>query len=191
MTYDEDFAHRVRDQLANEDAITEKAMFGGLAFLLHGNMAVGISSGGELMVRVGPEATDEALGRPHTRLFDLTGRPMKGWILVAPEGVKTKRGLGTWVARGVDSAGTLPQGEPACRSTCARRSRSRGRVPRSPLSQAIRTTPRRGTRTSGPSSGSRRGRSRLARGSSSLRSSSGGGWPAPTRSPSWWRGSGS
>jgi TfoX/Sxy family transcriptional regulator of competence genes len=108
MAYDEDFAHRVREQLANEDAITEKAMFGGLAFLLHGNMAVGITSGGELMVRVGAEATDEALGRPHARQFDMTGRPMKGWILVASEGVKTKRELGAWVARGVNFAGTLP-----------------------------------------------------------------------------------
>jgi hypothetical protein len=81
MAYDEDFAHRVRELLADQDAITEKAMFGGLAFLLHGNMAVGISSGDELMVRVGADATDDALGRPHTRLFDMTGRPMKGWIL--------------------------------------------------------------------------------------------------------------
>jgi TfoX N-terminal domain len=108
MAYDEDFAHRVCELLADEDAITEKAMFGGLAFLLHGNMAVGISSGGELMVRVGADATDDALGRPHTRLFDMTGRPMKGWILVAPEGLKTKRQLGASVARGVQFASSLP-----------------------------------------------------------------------------------
>ena len=108
MAYDEDFAHRVREELGGERGVTEKAMFGGLAFLLHGNMAVGLSSGGELMVRVGPEATDDALARPHTRLFDMTGRPMKGWILVAPEGVTTKRQLGAWVRRGVDFARTLP-----------------------------------------------------------------------------------
>jgi TfoX/Sxy family transcriptional regulator of competence genes len=108
MAYDEDFAHRVREQLADEHGVTEKAMFGGLAFLLHGNMAVGLSGGGELMVRVGPDATDDALARPHTRLFDMTGRPMKGWILVAPDGVKTKRQLGAWVRRGVQFARSLP-----------------------------------------------------------------------------------
>ncbi len=108
MAYDEDLANRVREQLADESGITEKKMFGGLAFLLHGNMSVGLSSGGDLMVRVGAEATDAALSRPHTRLFDMTGRPMKGWILVAPEGVKTKRELGAWVQRGLGYARSLP-----------------------------------------------------------------------------------
>jgi TfoX/Sxy family transcriptional regulator of competence genes len=107
MAYDEDLAHRVRARLAEQDGITEKAMFGGLAFLLRGNMAVGIS-GDELMVRVGPDATDDALARPHTRVFDMTGRPMKGWILVARDGVKTSRQLGAWVRRGVQFAGSLP-----------------------------------------------------------------------------------
>lgn len=83
-------------------------MFGDVAFLLRGNMAVGISNSGELMVRVGSDATDDALARPHTRLFDMTGRPMKGWILVAPEGIKTKRQLGPWIARGIAFAGALP-----------------------------------------------------------------------------------
>jgi len=76
MAYDEDLANRVREQLAHEGGVTEKAIFGGLALLLHGNMSVGLS-GDELMVRVGPEATDEALSRPHRRIFDMTGRPMK------------------------------------------------------------------------------------------------------------------
>lgn len=107
MAYDEDLANRVRARLAEQDGITEKAMFGGLAFLLRGNMAVGIS-GDELMVRVGPDATDDALARPHTRVFDMTGRPMKGWILVARDGVKTSRQLGGWVRRGVQFAGSLP-----------------------------------------------------------------------------------
>jgi TfoX/Sxy family transcriptional regulator of competence genes len=107
MAYDEDLAHRVRARLAEQDGITEKAMFGGLAFLLRGNMAVGIS-GDELMVRVGPDATDDALARPHTRVFDMTGRPMKGWILVARDGLKTSRQLGAWVRRGVQFAGSLP-----------------------------------------------------------------------------------
>ena len=108
MAYDEDLAHRIREQLADQDGVTEQAMFGGLAFLLRGNMAVGITNGGELMVRVGPEATDDALAKPHARLFDMTGRPMKGWILVAPEGFADKRRLGGWVARGVTFASSLP-----------------------------------------------------------------------------------
>jgi hypothetical protein len=107
MAYDEDLANRVREQLAAEPAVTEKAMFGGLAFLLQGNMAVGLS-GAELMVRVGPDASDDALDRPHTRPFDMTGRPMKGWILVAPEGVARERDLAAWVARGVEFARSLP-----------------------------------------------------------------------------------
>ena len=108
MAYDDDLAHRIRELLADERGLTEKAMFGGLAFLVGGNMAAGISNTSELMVRVGPDATDDALSRPHTRLFDMTGRPMRGWILVAPEGFKTKRQLGGWVDRGVRFAHTLP-----------------------------------------------------------------------------------
>jgi len=111
MGYDEEFAHRVREQLADQVGVTEKAMFGGLAFLVNGNMAVGLSSGGELMVRAEPDASDAALARPHTRPFDMTGRPMKGWILVAPDGVRTKRQLAAWVSHGVQFAGTLaPKG---------------------------------------------------------------------------------
>jgi TfoX/Sxy family transcriptional regulator of competence genes len=108
MAYDEDFAQRIRERLASEDGVTEKAMFGGLAFLLGGNMAVGIASSGELMVRVGPDGTGDALSRPHTRLFDMTGRPMKGWILVERDGVNTEPELGDWVQRGVSFARTLP-----------------------------------------------------------------------------------
>jgi TfoX/Sxy family transcriptional regulator of competence genes len=107
MAYDEDLGRRVRDQLAAEAGVAEKAMFGGLAFLLNGNMAVGLS-GAQLMVRVGPEASDDALERPHTRPFDMTGRPMKGWVLVAPEGIAAERDLATWVAQGVEFARSLP-----------------------------------------------------------------------------------
>ena len=108
MAYDEDLANRIREQLADETGVTEKAMFGGLAFMLEGNMAVGISSTAELMVRVGPDGTDDALSQPHTRLFDMTGRPMRGWILVAPAGFESDAGLGAWVERGVRFARTLP-----------------------------------------------------------------------------------
>jgi TfoX/Sxy family transcriptional regulator of competence genes len=107
MAYDEDLAMRVREQLADQDAITEKEMFGGLAFLLAGNMSVGIR-GSELMVRVGPEGAEDALGQPHARPFDMTGRPMKGWILVAEEGIASERGLAAWVVRGVGFARSLP-----------------------------------------------------------------------------------
>ena len=108
MAYDEDLANRVREQLADQEGVAEKQMFGGLAFLLDGNMAVGLSRGGELMVRLGPDGADEALERPHTRLFDMSGRPMRGWILVATEGVRTTRQLSAWVRRGVAFARTLP-----------------------------------------------------------------------------------
>jgi TfoX/Sxy family transcriptional regulator of competence genes len=91
-----------------EEDVTEKAMFGGLAFLVRGNMAVGISNTAELIVRVSPDETDEALSQPHTRRFDMSGRPMKGWILVAREGVQTESPLAAWVERGVRFARTLP-----------------------------------------------------------------------------------
>jgi TfoX/Sxy family transcriptional regulator of competence genes len=105
---DQDFANRIREELAGLDGITEKAMFGGLGFLLHGNMAVGIMSTGDLMVRVGAEGTDEALARPHTRLFEMRGRSMSGWVIVDVDAVKTKRQLGPWVKRGVAFASSLP-----------------------------------------------------------------------------------
>jgi TfoX/Sxy family transcriptional regulator of competence genes len=108
MPVDQDFANRLREELAGVDGITEKRMFGGLAFLLNGNMAVGIMSTGDLMVRVGPEGTDEALAKPHTRLFEMRGRSMTGWVIVALEGVKTKRQLGPWVRRGTAFAASLP-----------------------------------------------------------------------------------
>jgi hypothetical protein len=107
MAYDEHLADRVRERVAAEPGVAEKRMFGGLAFLLDGNMAVGIS-GEDLMVRVGPDATDDALARPHTRPFDMTGRPMRGWILVAADGVSAEADLAAWIARGVEFARTLP-----------------------------------------------------------------------------------
>jgi TfoX/Sxy family transcriptional regulator of competence genes len=108
MAYDEDLAHRIRDLLSGEDGLTEMAMFGGLAFLLGGNMSVALSSRGELMVRVGEDATSDALSKPHARISKMGSRQMKGWILVSAEGLKTKRQLGAWVRRGVAFARTLP-----------------------------------------------------------------------------------
>jgi TfoX/Sxy family transcriptional regulator of competence genes len=112
MPYDEDFANRIREQLADVDGITEKAMFGGLGFLLGGNMAVGIMSTGDLMVRVGAQGAEEVAGKPHTRPFEMRGRPMTGWVIVAAEGVKAKRQLGPWVRRGVRFAASLPPKRP-------------------------------------------------------------------------------
>jgi hypothetical protein len=107
MAYDHDLANRIREQLADEDAVTEKEMFGGIAFLLAGNMAVGVTRE-DLMVRVGKDESDEALARPHTRVFDMTGRPMRNWILVEPAGVEADAELGAWVGRGVAFARSLP-----------------------------------------------------------------------------------
>ena len=107
MAFDEQLAERVRGQLAAEHGLAEKAMFGGVAFLLDGNMAVGLS-GVELMVRVGPARSDAALARPHARPFDMTGRPMKGWILVGPAALEGERELADWVSEGVAFARSLP-----------------------------------------------------------------------------------
>jgi TfoX/Sxy family transcriptional regulator of competence genes len=108
MAYDEDLANRIRELLADEDAITERKMFGGLAFLLRGHMSVSASRNAGLLVRIDPADTDAALARPHVALMRMGGRTMDGWITVAPEGLKTKRQLSAWVARGVTFAKTLP-----------------------------------------------------------------------------------
>ena len=108
MAYDEELAERIRAQLGDELEVTEKKMFGGIGFLLRGNMAVGVASTSELMVRVGAEGSDAALAQPHTRPFDMSGRPMAGWILVAGEGVATDDELAAWVRRGLEFAAGLP-----------------------------------------------------------------------------------
>src|SRR3954453_3891420 len=108
MPYDEDLANRIRELLATEDAITEKKMFGGLAFLLHGNMTVSASRTGGLLARIDPADTDTALARAHAARMEMRGRTMDGWIIVAPEGVKTKRQLAAWVERSLAYARTLP-----------------------------------------------------------------------------------
>jgi hypothetical protein len=108
VAYDEVLANRVREQLARTDAVTEKAMFGGLAFLVAGNVAVGITHTAELMVRLGPEAGEAALDEPHVRPFDMSGRPMRGWIVVGAAGIESDPQLGGWVARGTAFARALP-----------------------------------------------------------------------------------
>lgn len=108
MAYDEELAGRLREQLAGQPGIAEKKMFGGLAFLLHGNMAVAVSGQGGLLVRVDPAADDDALSRPHAELAVMRGRAMQGWIRVAPAGVRTKPQLAGWARRGIEFARTLP-----------------------------------------------------------------------------------
>jgi hypothetical protein len=107
MAYDEALADRVRGRLAGEPGLTEKKMFGGVAFMLDGNLAVGLR-GDELMVRVGADATADALARPHARQSYMGEREMKGWILVAPEGLGGDEELADWVRRGVAYARSLP-----------------------------------------------------------------------------------
>ena len=107
MAYDEGLAQRVCEALEEQPGISEKKMFGGLAFLLRGNMCVGVV-GDELMVRVGPQEHAEALRQPHARKMDFTGRPMKGFVFVASEGVEADADLERWVARGVAYAASMP-----------------------------------------------------------------------------------
>ena len=108
MAYDEDLANRIRELIAGEPDLTEKRMFGGLAFLIGGNMSVAASGQGGLMVRVDPEQTDELVAKPHAQPFVMRGREMQGWLRVDDEGVRTKRQLEPWVKRGVAYARSLP-----------------------------------------------------------------------------------
>ena len=108
MAYDEDLANRIRELVADEPDLSEKKMFGGLAFLVGGNMAVSASGQGGLMVRCDPEETEKLIGKPHARRFEMRGREMDGWLRVDDEGVRTKRQLEPWVKRGVAYARSLP-----------------------------------------------------------------------------------
>jgi TfoX N-terminal domain len=105
MAFDDRLAARIRSQLGKKKGLTEKKMFGGIGFLLNGNIACAVRKD-EMLVRVVPGETDAALRKKHTRLFGT--RPMKGWILVAPEGLKTEKTLAKWIETGVDYAASLP-----------------------------------------------------------------------------------
>lgn len=107
MAYDDGLATRIRDLIEGESGLAEKKMFGGLAMLLHGNMAVGVS-GDDLIVRTDPVQQDELLGEPGARPFDPAGRPMKGWILVDAPGCAEDEDLQRWVERGIAFARSLP-----------------------------------------------------------------------------------
>ena len=108
MAYDEALAARIRDALAGREAITEKKMFGGLGFLYHGNMCVGVSSQGGMIMRLG-EAGDEFLDQPHVGPFSAGGgRTMSGWLLVEDAGIESPEDLETWVDRAIGFTGSLP-----------------------------------------------------------------------------------
>jgi len=108
MAYDEELAGRIRELVVDEPALTEKKMFGGLAFLVGGNMAVAASGQGGLMVRVDPAESDALVDSSAARLVVMRGREMPGWLRVDPEHLRTKKELAAWVTRGVSFARTLP-----------------------------------------------------------------------------------
>lgn len=108
MPYDEELAERIRELVAEEPAVTEKRMFGGLAFLVGGNMAVAASGQGGLLVRVDPAESDELVRATNARPMEMRGRQMGGWLRVPADDVHTKRDLSRWVQRGVSYASSLP-----------------------------------------------------------------------------------
>lgn len=117
MAYDEKLAERIRKVLGGKrKGVTEKQMFGGVAFLLDGKMFVGIVKD-ELMVRVGPDGHEKAIAKPHARTMDFTGRPMKGYVFVKPEGLTRDAALATWVDWAADHIATLPAKKPKKRAT--------------------------------------------------------------------------
>lgn len=107
MTYDEGLAQRIRERLGERPGLTEKRMFGGLAFLLGGNMTVGVVAD-ELIARVGPDHAEDALARPEARPMDFTGKPMRGWVTVSGPPLAEDRVLDHWITTAVGFASTLP-----------------------------------------------------------------------------------
>lgn len=110
MPYDRDLADRIREQLAAEPGVSEKAMFGGLAFLVEGHLAVSASGHGGLLLRVDPVRTEELVAHDGADRFVMRGRPMDGWLRVAPDAVADDEALRRWVAIGVGYARSLPAG---------------------------------------------------------------------------------
>ena len=107
MSYDENLAIRIRHALAERDDVVEKKMFGGLCFMVNGVMCCGLTKT-EFMVRVGPAQYVDALAQPHARPMDFTGRPLKGTVYVAPEGLRTAAQLARWVSRGLAFVSEAP-----------------------------------------------------------------------------------
>ena len=107
MAYDEGLAQRIREALGELPGLVEKKMFGGIGFMVQGNMACGVNKD-NLIVRVGPDRYEEALAKPHSGPFDMTGRPMRGWVMVASGGYESDDALREWVQKGVEFAVSLP-----------------------------------------------------------------------------------
>lgn len=107
MAYDAALAARIREHLSGTADIVEKEMFGGIAFMFQGNMAVGVSRD-ELMVRVHKEEHEQAVSQPNVRTFDMSGREMRGWLLISADGVAEDADLHEWIETGLEYAGTLP-----------------------------------------------------------------------------------
>jgi hypothetical protein len=108
VAYDERLADRIRDLLGGEPSLTEQKMFGGLAFLIGGNMAVAASGQGGVLVRTDPAESDNLVATTNARLMEMRGRQMRGWLRVDPEHVRTKRELAKWVDLGATYARSLP-----------------------------------------------------------------------------------
>ena len=108
MAYDEELANRIRELVGGEPAVTEKKMFGGLAFLVGGNMAVAASGQGGLLVRVDPEQGDKLVASTNARFMEMRGRQMQGWLRVDAQHLRTKRDLTKWVSLGTTYARSLP-----------------------------------------------------------------------------------
>ena len=110
MVFDETLAGRIRRRLARRKNVEERKMFGGIGFLLHGNLLVGVWKE-SLVVRLGEDEGEEALREPHVKEFDITGRPMRTWVLVEPAGVEDDDQLAGWIRRAVKFVGALPAKE--------------------------------------------------------------------------------
>jgi len=108
MAYDEELAERIRELLDDDAAVTEQRMFGGLAFLVRGNMAIAASGQGGVLVRVDPANADELLATTSARPMQMRGRAMRGWLHLDGADVRTKRQLASWVQRGTTYARSLP-----------------------------------------------------------------------------------
>ena len=107
MAYNEKLAERIRAKLKGVRGLTEKKLFGGVGFLINGNMACGVNKQ-DLIARLSGEDSDKALKQTHVRVFDMTGRPMKGWIVVELQGLTTDKALQTWIDKSVKFAKSLP-----------------------------------------------------------------------------------
>jgi len=107
MAYDATLAKRIQAALSGVPGLAEKKMFGGVGYLIYGNMACGVH-GDDLIVRLGLERYQQGLAQPNTRVFDMTGRPMHGWIIVTPAGISSEADLKHWITQGVKFAQTLP-----------------------------------------------------------------------------------